>query len=507
MNFMESVKNTLVEGEHNVSVTENGAIGYRTSGKALLDLNFAVSTLRYRDDWELETMFANACAEDLDLAVVWLVFARDCRGGLGERRLFRVCMRYLAREFPEKAVKIVPLIAEYGRWDDVLDLFFETTNQTVKKAAFDVFSTQLNNDLKALRDGKPVSLLAKWAPSANTSSHITRREARQLAQMLGVTERKYRQNRSALRRRIDVVESKMSARRWGEINYEGVPSKANLLYRDAFMKHDGERRKAFLDSLKKDPTKIKASVLFPHEIVHEYDAEDRRTNVDDTLEALWKNLPNVFGDSHPNILVVADGSGSMTWSGDGVMPLDIANALAIYFADKLSPAYRDKYITFSDNPQYVDLSGATTLLGKLRIALEHDECASTNIEAVFHLILQTAHEHLLTQDELPDTILILSDGEFNAMTSGRVDVALFDSIRDEFALCGYQLPKLAFWNISSRTMTVPIRQNELGVALISGYSPSVMKIVMSGELDPYKALLSVLAGDRYRPVRDALKGV
>lgn len=347
-----------------------------------------------------------------------------------------------------------------------------------------------------------VSCLGKWLPSLNTSSKATRKEAETMRRALDLTPRAYRVMLSALRKKIDVVERKMSAKKWGEIDYEAVPSKANLLYRDAFMEHDPERRRQFLDSLRKDPKKINASVLFPHEIVSAYVASPR---VDATLEALWKNLPNVFSGEAPRILVVADGSGSMTWGPGNVRPIDVANALAVYFAERLPEPYRDRYITFSSRPQYVELSGVTTLRDRINIAEEHDECANTNIKATFDLILDTAVKNHLKMADLPETVLILSDGEFDSMSSN-ADATTFEIIRREYAAMGYQLPKLCFWNICSRTLAIPVTENDRGVCLVSGFSPAVVKMVMSGELDPYKALLSSLADPRYLPVVKALEG-
>lgn len=150
MNFMDALKNEANSGKNNLIRTENGALGFRTTGKALLDLNYAVSSLRTRDFRDIEAMFAAACAENLNLAITWLFFARDIRGiGMGERRLFRVCFRYLAREFPEKAVRIVPLIPEYGRWDDVVDVFCSQAPQMVRDEALRVIKEQLREDCKA----------------------------------------------------------------------------------------------------------------------------------------------------------------------------------------------------------------------------------------------------------------------------------------------------------------------------------------------------------------------
>lgn len=504
MNFMTAMKQTMDDGRDNISVTENGALGYKTTGKALLDMNFAVSSLRHRSQQEIEAMFASVCAENIDIAIVWLFFCRDVRGGLGERRLFRICFNYLAREFPEKALRVLGAIPEFGRWDDLLEVFDAAASKEISQAALKIIADQLTADMLCLRDDQPVSLLGKWLPSENTSSNDTQRRAKKLIVSLGMSPRKYRQMLSALRRRIDVVERKMSAKQWGEINYNGVPSRANLLYQDAFMTHDTERRQAYLDSLKKGEAKINASTLYPHEIVAKYAFNCK---INETLEALWKNLPNTV-PLNAQMMVVADGSGSMMWSStqSNLVPLDVANALAIYFSEKLTGPYKDKYITFSSHPQYVDLSGATTLMGKLAIAKEHDECSNTNIEKVFDLILETAIDNHLRQDELPPTVLIISDMEFDNATYYHVGQPLFDIIAARYHTAGYEMPRLVFWNVNSRTNTIPVRTNPLGVALVSGFSPTVAKMIFSGKLDPYECLLDMLSVPRYDVIREALKG-
>lgn len=503
-NFLEQLKNTL----NNVSVTENGAVGYRTSGKALLDLNFAVSSLRSRKDAEIEQKFAAALGENFELAIVWLFFARDVRGGLGERRLFRVCMRYLCQEFPDTAEKLLSLIAEYGRWDDLVVLLDEAS---VRNRVILLVAEQLTRDMEAMSADKPVSLLGKWMPSENTSSGKTRALAKRIREALGCSPRDYRVLLSALRRRIDVTERKMSANEWEDIAYPGVPSRANLIYNDAFLRHDEERRRAFLEKVKKGEEKINASVLFPHDIVSKY--RDCRA-VDDTLEALWKALPNTVTEDTGGTIVVADGSGSMTVrvGGTGSSALDVANSLAIYFAERLSGPFKDQYITFSENPQLVDLRGAATLRGKLDIARHYNEVANTNIEAVFNLILDTAVSNHLKQEELPRSVLIISDMEFDwAVDRGSYrapiappNAALFEQIAQKYAAHGYRLPRLVFWNVNSRTGTIPVKENEAGVALVSGFSPNVAKMVMSGKLDPFEALLETLNDRRYDAVRAAL---
>lgn len=516
MGFMDSLKKTLNDS-FNSSVTENGAIGYRTSGKNLLDLNFSVSSLRNAPDEVVAGRFMKAFYDDKLMAVKWLFFASDVRGGLGERRLFRVCIRELAKGQPRLVKALLGLIPEYSRWDNLLCLF----GTELEEEAMEVLKSQLSLDMEAMAEGKPVSLCAKWMPSANASSEESKRLAKSMIRHLKITERQYRKMLSALRAYTKVTETYMSSKRWEEIVYKAVPSRANLLYNKAFLRNDEVRRKAYLESLKKGETTIHAGVLYPHDIVHQYFEQGQQRwdpvlkGEDDTLEALWKALPD-YVQGAGNTLCVSDGSGSMTASvgGTSVTCLDVANALSIYFSERCTGQFKDQYITFSENPQFVDLSNTINLREKIETARLYDEVANTNIEAVFELILETAKKNHMTQSEFPRTLLILSDMEFDTATrisDGGVrhspDEALFETFRKRYESCGYKLPRLVFWNICSRTGTIPVKENKLGVALVSGFSVTIMKMVLSGKTDPYDCLLEQLNSDRYQAVEEALKEV
>lgn len=516
MSFMNAMKSTL-DNEYNVSVTENGAIGYRTTGKALLDINFAVASLRGMSDAEVANRFKKAFCEDQILAMKWLFFARDAREGLGERRLFRVVLKDLVKSNPEMVIPVINLIPEYGRYDDFWCLL---DNKESAKVIYKIVDQQIEADIKNMNENKPISLLAKWMPSANASSAQTKKYAKQLYKAFGVSERDYRKILSMLRKYLDVVETKMSAKNWSEIKYEAVPSRANLIYNNAFLRNDEERRRDYLSKLEKGETKINASVLYPHDIVHKYSNADSWRNplnpMDATVEALWKALPDtVQGCS--NTIVVADGSGSMTTTvggNTGVTALEVANALAIYFAEHSSGDFKDKYITFSHNPQLVDFSKCKSLHDKLQIALAHNEVADTNIEKVFDLILTTAINGNMSQEDIPQNILIISDMEFNhcavcgegRWSGNHPNQRLFDWIAKKYANAGYKMPRLVFWNVNSRTGTIPVKENELGVALVSGFSVNVVKMVMSGKTDPFECLLETLNSERYAPVEKALMG-
>ena len=516
MSFMNAVRQTL-NNEYNVSITENGAVGYRTTGKELLDLNFAVASLRKMPDAEVAKRFKKAFCEDQILAMKWLFYARDVRGGLGERRLFRVVLADMVKSNPEMVIPVINLVPEYGRYDDLWCLL---DDKEAANVIYQIVDNQLKRDWENMAAKKPISILAKWMPSINASSAKTKEYGKKLCKALKMTECEYRKALSKLRAYLDVVEVKMSDKNWSEIKYEAVPSRANLIYNSAFLRNDEARRRDYLGKLEKGETKINASTLFPHDIVHKYMSgnmwSSRLKAKDATIEALWKALPDTV-QGCGNTIVVADGSGSMTTTVDNnsrVTALEVANALAIYFAERSSGQFKDKYITFSERPQIVDFSKCNTLHDKIQTALLHNEVANTNIEKVFDLILTSAVNNHMHQEDLPANILIISDMEFDRCATcnsynrysygSRIPQTLFNTIAQKYANAGYKMPRLVFWNVNSRTGTIPVKENDLGVALVSGFSVNVAKMVMSGKTDPFECLLETINSERYALVEEAL---
>ena len=491
----------------NRSITENGAVGYSTSGSCLLDLNYQVSSLRNASTDTIERLFEKAFYENPTYAVKWLFFARDVRGGLGERRLFRICYRRLADLNINLFKANLTNIAVYGRYDDLIHLLGirpETDEWIIK-----IIEAQLTLDMERLKSNKKISLLAKWLPSANASSKKTKETARFIRTGLGLSSKDYRRILSMLRKHIGVLERKLCANEWENVDYERVPSLANLKYRNAFMRHDPERRAAYLDSLSKGKSRMNMKVANPVDVVSRYMSSGIfRHSVrshDKTLELAWDNLKDV---NVSDTLVVADGSGSMfTKVNKTTTALDVANALAIYTSEHNNGIYKNKYITFSSEPQFVEFKSNDSLQHKLKIALEHNECSNTDIEKVFRLILFVAVQNQIPQEEMIKNVLIISDMEFDkAQTWGRghpnpLTPRLFDHIKELYEEKGYKLPKLIFWNVNSRTKTIPMIENELGVTLVSGFSQNVLRMVMSNKYDPYEVLIEQITNPRYDMVR------
>lgn len=508
MSFLKNLEDNLLE-DWNVSVTENGAVGYKTTGRPMLDMNFKISSYRNMSEMEIVDDFKKCFLQDEVLALQFLFFIRDREEGLGERRTFKVIFKALADAYPGYVAELIPLVGEYGRFDDLLPLLDTREREDVSK----YLTETMISDFKKMEENKPISLLAKWLPSINTSNKDQRRYANILIKKLQEKDKsfnasRYRKALSKMRTYLDVVEKKMCANEWDKINYEAVPSKANLIYKDAFLRHDEERRQSYLESLKKGEVKINAKKLFPYEIYHKTDSYD------ETLQQLWNNLPQLKSDSE-SVLVVADGSGSMEWTDIGntnVTALDVANSLAIYFSERAKGEFKNTYITFSSRPQLVHFREGDSLYNKKQTALLHDECSNTNIEKTFDLILDTAVKNKMAQEDMPTTLLILSDMEFDGATcdfgyysDSNTQKKLFKAIDEKFKAAGYIMPKLVFWNICGRTNTIPLKENEAGVALVSGFSTTIFDMVLNNETDPLKILLNKLNTPRYLKVKEVLE--
>lgn len=506
---------TMKKVQNNVSITENGMEGYKTTFHPLLDMNFKITSYRNLTDEDIcrDIDKIIAQAEDVQYLLKFLFMVRDAREGLGERRLFRVALKHLLNttNFDNKREIITDLIrtqiSNYGRFDDLF-IFVDTEYEGV---LIQTIKNQLKSDYVNMLANKSISLLAKWMPSENASSKETKRLATTIRKALGADSKTYRKTLSALRAYLKVTETFTSANEWDKIDYNQVPSKANLKYKDAFLRHDEERRRDFLAALRvgvdKDgkEVKINSAVNFPHEIVSKYVHTNgwyyNLNDYDEALEQLWKNLKQKDGLN--NTIVVRDGSGSMTSRlGSGnTTALDVSTALAIYCSERLNDTFKDKFITFSSQAQLVDLSRCQSLQSKLKTCLRYDDCSNTDIENVFNLILKTAVEGNIRPEDMPAQILIISDMEFDSGYCGfNGDSNVFRTAQARYARAGYKLPKLVFWNVCSRTNTIPVTQNENGVVLVSGFSVNTLNMVLNGKTDPFLALVDELNTEKYNSI-------
>ena len=486
MRFMDMLKR-----EANRTYTENGAVTFRSTDSECLDLFAAIGALRSADDHEISDRFMRAFAEDPDLAMKILFYARDIRGGLGERRVFRSLIRWLAENEKASLVRNLPYIAEYGRWDDILVLL----DTPAEREAEAVLRGQFEADMEALKRGESVSLLGKWLPSVNASCKETVLQARRLARAFGLSEKEYRKALSALRGAIRIIENSLRERDY-TFDYAQQPSQAMFRYRRAFLRNDGARYREFMEKVQLGEAELHTGTLMPYEIVAKaYRADEGQRMV---LDTTWNALEDFTRGE--NALVVADGSGSMYWGGDP-LPSTVAQSLAIYFAERNRGAFHNRFITFSMSPQLVEIRGRD-IVEKVRYCRTFNECANTDLQAVFRLILSTAVRNRVRQEELPETLYIISDMEFDSCARG-ADVTNFEDAVRLYRRYGYRLPRVVFWNVQSRSRQQPVRSNEQGVALVSGCTPRIFSQVMCGDMDPYSNMMSVIGGERYEKIRAA----
>jgi hypothetical protein len=479
--------NTLLqhlEKETNFTETENGALTNKTTFSPLIDFFGLGGSLREKDEQEILNLFSKAYATDSLIALKILFYFRDCRGGQGERKTFRAILKWLGNNYPDTVSVNLEAIPEFGRWDDLFCL--EGTK------VWEYVVGMLNREFNQMLQQNTKSLACKWFPSINTSSKETRRLAKVLCKCFGVSEKQYRQALSKTRESIKLVERDMCGNKWKEINYSAVPSKASLLYKDAFTRHDEKRYQQFISDVKSGKTKINALVTYPYEIVEKILYKNDNS---ETLGVIWNSLPNYLeGNSH-NGIVVADVSGSMKGR-----PMAVSISLALYFAERNHGFFANHFITFSERPSLEKVVG-NSIQEKVHNLSTSDWGMSTNLQSVFDLILNTAKNNQITQEEMPESIYIVSDMEFNKAISDNSKTN-FGVIDQKYEESGYKRPNLIFWNVNARSNQAPITTDDKGTCLVSGCSPVILKtLLQKGEITAEQVMLDTINNERYSVVK------
>ncbi len=486
--LLNAIKNNI-----GTTLTENGALTINKSGSKVLDFYSLGGALRAREDKDVIKIFLNAFDEDALLALKTLFYLRDVRGGQGERKVFRTCLKELAKTYSASFVSNMDNVVKFGRWDDLF-VAFDTPAEADMLA---LVKKQLGKDAKAEAD--KLSLLAKWMPSANTSSVATRKLAHRFIKYLKVTPKKYRQTLTKIRASLNLVESAMSAGDWSGINFEHVPSKANLVYKKAFSRHEPERYTAFIKAVQSGEKKMNASTLYPYEIVRNI-VHGGGTDKD-ALDALWSSMPDHLKDNPHNGLVLPDVSGSMTMAYDGtVQPIWVSVSLAIYFAQRNKGFFKDHFLEFSSTSELVKIRSKSIVDAWAEVCNSTTWCGSTNLQSAFDAILNAAVAHKVPAEEMPSVLYIISDMEFNSACHNNQSTN-FQVIQQKYARAGYKMPVICFWNVSARQNQSPVSRDQNGTILVSGCSPSIFSQVISNTtVTPYDFMLETLNKERYASV-------
>ena len=474
--------NALKE-ESKFTRTENGAVALNTTSDARLDLFGTIGALRDADENRITTLFSEAYAQDKLFATKIAFYARDIREGLGERKTFRTIIRYMAEHHPEALRPNLDLIGVFGRYDDLYELIGTPLEDDMWK----VMKNQFEEDWKNILTGNSaISLLGKWIKTADASSPKTRKLGILTAHKLGYSVFEFKRMVRSMRKRIGVVESLMSAGKWTEIKYPEVPSRAMMIYRRAFVKHDPDGFSEFINKADKGEVKINASTLYPYDIVEKilYGRENNKV-----LEAQWKALPDYI-EQGTNALIMADASGSMCGR-----PMATSIGLAIYFAERNTGAYHNLFMTFSSNPQIVTLKGET-LHQKIKNVENADWGGNTNLKAAFEKVLDIAEKNNVSQEEMPKAIVVISDMEIDYC--GDKNWSFYDKMEKKFQKAGYVIPNVIFWNVYSRHDLFHADATRKGVQLASGQSVTVFKQVLQNlGYNPVEAMENTINSERY----------
>ena len=474
------------------TLTENGMTTSSSSLNNCVNLFFQIGAMRGKSRIELIGAFIKAYNEQPLVAMKLLFWARDVRGGAGERQIFKTILSYLAEKQTDSLRKNLKYVPEYGRWDDLLDLI----------------GTKLENDaLEIIKQGLEAKngLCAKWMPRQNVANRDKKKAYAILRKYLGLTPKAYRELVAGLSK---TVEQLMCSKNWDAIEYSKLPSKAMSDYMKAFSKNDLQRFQAYLESVKKGETKINAGALYPYDVV-----KNLNHGVAQGADVQWNALPNYLENNNERMLPVVDVSGSMSCSAGNnpnITCMDVAISLGLYISERNVGPFKDAFVTFSNDPELQILSGS--LSDRYNQLKSAEWAMSTNLESVFKLVLNQAKKHNVSETEMPTMIIILSDMEFNQANNSRSkwynqgtghdwNPTAQQMIEKMYSEAGYNMPKIVYWNLNARNANFPVKFDTNGTALVSGFSPALLTSLLSGkDLTPESMMFEVVNSQRYEPI-------
>ena len=507
---MNTLLKTMKELD-NIKLTEKGGVAYKSTLSDVYDMFALGGAYRSRTNADVALQFKKAYMENPTLALKCLFYLRDCRQGQGERRYFRVAYNWLCKNDSNKAGCLAPYVSEYGRWDDLIYATYDTP-------VWDITVAILESQLKLDMECKTPSLLGKWMPSENASSIVTKTAATKIRKSLGLTSREYRKMLSLLRKKINIIERLMSENRWDEIEFDKIPSKAGLIYRNAFARRDliAQKYKEFAMSEK---TTVNAKTLYPYEVVNKalcngeygyrygyYNHFKDMSNVERAMiNKYWENLPDYFNGSDNNMLCVVDTSGSMECSyNHSVRPIDVAISLGIYAGERAGGPFKNHFVTFSTDPKLMTIKGVD-FVDKVRRIYDNCIVESTNLTKVFDLFYDMVVSGRAKVEDLPNSIVIISDMEIDSGCRNRFSgygsysaVSEMEQVRAKWDTAGIPMPHLVYWNVEARNDT--ILDLSADVSYVSGFSPTVFKQVITGKTG-IDLMLETLLSERYSVIK------
>lgn len=489
-----------------ISRTENDAIAHVSTGNAFVDFFGTFGSMRGMAKERIQDAFNRVFTINPVDAVKLLFYFRDAREGAKEKQIFLDVYKQWIDSDNELAYKLLPFVPEFGYWKDINNLieYAYEKNMRFSSFAMGMYAIQLKSDL-AGTEGR--SLAGKWVFDENYARKTTKNKAifneflKICKELTGISSKEdYRKAIVKLRKELNVVEVKMSAQQWNEIDFASVPAKAHNLYRKALQRHDPERYAAYMAEVEAGTSTIKAQVLTPVELIKPYvkrgswsDLAD--TTLDRTVEAQWKALPDYVSE---DVLVMADTSSSM-FAGSyseksGVDPIHVSIALGVYLAQRNKGAFKNEVVTFDSQPEFVTLSGKS-LHADVEILKKMPWGGSTNVSAAFDLILKLAKKNNVKPEDMPKYLMVVSDMQFDSTGE---DFSPASRARAKFVSAGYEMPRMIWWNVEARSSNTFPEPDRNGTFHISGFSPAVLRNVFRAiDGNTMDAIQEILDNPRY----------
>ena len=474
--------NTFAKAARNQTArTENGMLARKSTSSACVDLFYKIGAMRGKD---IVPSFTAAYVENADLACRIALWARDVRQGAGERQIFKNIMAYLDKNgHTDHAYALMNKVPELGRWDDLL---IELQSQELRNHSFNMITDAIRNNN---------GLCAKWMPRKGSTAVALRNH-------MGMSPKSYRKTLVNL---TNVVETHMCAKDWNGINFNHVPSLAASRYKKAFNRNSTSYKEYVAKLVSTDPkvreeVKINAGAVYPYDVlkgkINHYISNNYNKTELDAIRAQWDALPNFMNGQ--NVLPLVDVSGSMTATVGGnknLTCLDVSVSLGLYCADKNNGPFKDMFLTFSSSPELLTLKG--NIIQKIDQMVKSNWQMNTNLHSAIKKILDVAVDGKVTAEDMPKMLLIMSDMQFDQCS--RYDDSAMQMIRRKYEDAGYQMPAIVFWNLRA-TDNVPVKHNDKGVVLVSGFSPSILKTVLEGDFEnftPEAMMMKTIMQERY----------
>ena len=414
---------------------------------------------------------------------------RDRLKGKKEKEISNYCILWL-KQYHNNIYKkhILIYINEYGCWNDLNYIIKKSKNNNYE---YKIFAEQLKKDKELLNNGENISLCSKWVISANNKKVI--KIARHLFDDIKNYQERYRKEFiTPLRKKLDIIETKLCNKTWDQIEYSKVPAKALSIYKKSFIRNDRDKYQLFLNDVSENKIKLKISGLLPHEIIKKY-YDSNLEDIDETLELEWRAFVDLYknNDYFNGIIPIVDVSGSMFDRSSSVKPIYVSIALGLLISELNSGYLHNKIMTFSIIPVFINIEGET-LRDKIKSIVRAPFGLNTNFLNIADLIISKS---LSDTSFIYKKIICLTDMQFDAANSinENENRNIHNIFMNKFKNNNLEIPELIYWNLSGKYNNFPIDESYENTSIVSGFSEQLLTVILNNDkINPLSLMDQIL---------------